>query len=63
MEQYPLDEDDILAQFPDSELHKIKKNRICLSISQLKNLFQIFNKRYYDLFWAYAKRNWNKKRV
>ena len=41
--KYEIDEDSILAQFPNVKLHEIKKNRICLSISQLKNIFDIFN--------------------
>ena len=41
--KYEIDEDSILAQFPNVKLHEITKNRICLSISQLKNIFDIFN--------------------
>ena len=41
--KYKIDEYSILAQFPNVKLHEIKKNRICLSISQLKNIFDIFN--------------------
>ena len=41
--KYEIDEEFILAQFPNVKLHEIKKNRICLSISQLKNIFDIFN--------------------
>ena len=41
--KYEIDEDSILVQFPNVKLHEITKNRICLSISQLKNIFNIFN--------------------
>ena len=50
MEQYPCREEDILAQFPNSRLHEIKYNRVCLSISQLKNIFKIFNKDFNEIF-------------
>ena len=41
--KYEFNEDAILDQFPNLKLHEIKKNRICLSISQLKNILDIFN--------------------
>ena len=50
MEQYPCREEDILAQYPNSRLHEIKYNRVCLSISQLKNIFKIFNKDFNEIF-------------
>ncbi len=34
--EYKVEETEILNQFPDIKLHEIYKNRICLSISQLK---------------------------
>ena len=39
-----------MAQYPNSRLHEIKYNRVCLSISQLKNIFKIFNKDFNDIF-------------
>ena len=50
MEQYQCSEDAILAQYPHSKLNEIKNNRMCLSISQLKNIFKIFNKDFNDIF-------------
>ena len=39
-----FDEEDILNQYPNVKLHEIEKNRICLSMSQLKNILNIFDK-------------------
>ena len=50
MKQYPCREEAILAQYPHSKLNEIKNNRMCLSISQLKNIFKIFNKDFNDIF-------------
>ena len=46
---YKIDEDGILAQFPNSKLHE-KKNRICLSICQLKNILDIYNNDFNEMF-------------
>ncbi len=43
---YEIDEDSILCQFPNTRLHEIKNNRICLSASQLENILDLADKKF-----------------
>ena len=43
-------EQEVKDKYPNVSLHEINKNRICLSIGQLRMIFGLFNKDFNELF-------------
>ena len=45
-----MKEEEVKDKYPDASLHKIDKNRICLTPGQLEMIFNINNKKFNHVF-------------